>query len=155
MRRLREAYPQRRFIPGETYLLWGEKLPFEQIVELAGGVNGAVLKDFYAAETLRRAKEIEARFEPVLGLKSSRISTVEQKVIWGSCSASGDIRLNWRLSMAPEKILEYVLLHELCHIRHMNHSRQFWNLLASAIPNFKPRRAWLKSNGSGLVWMFP
>lgn len=73
-----------------------------------------------------------------------------QKTLWGSCSAKGRISLNWRLILAPPEVLRYVVIHELCHRRHHNHSARFWQLVARQMSDFKVHRAWLHEHGQGL-----
>lgn len=75
------------------------------------------------------------------------ISIRDQKTRWGSCSSKGNLSFNWRLILAPSEILDYVVVHELCHLTYMNHSKDFWNMVASIIPDYKIRRKWLKENG--------
>lgn len=67
---------------------------------------------------------------------------------WGSCTAQGVIRLNWRLMQAPLPVLDYVVIHELCHLVELNHSPRFWALVASVCPDWKQKRDWLKREGS-------
>jgi len=71
---------------------------------------------------------------------------------WGSCSSNGTISLNWKLIMAPAGIIDYVIIHELCHVRHMNHSRLFWQLVTHYLPDCKERRKWLRQNSNKLVF---
>ena len=72
----------------------------------------------------------------------------DQKQIWGSCSARGLINLNWRLILAPEPVFEYVVVHELCHLRVRNHQKEFWQLVAQILPGLRaPERRWLRANG--------
>jgi predicted metal-dependent hydrolase len=70
---------------------------------------------------------------------------------WGSCSVDDDIRVNWRLAMAPPALLDYVIAHELCHVVHKNHSRRFWNKLAKVMPDWRQRREELRRIGPGLA----
>jgi predicted metal-dependent hydrolase len=78
-----------------------------------------------------------------------RIKT--QKSRWGSCGPQNDINLNWLLMLAPPDALEYVVVHELCHIKHKNHSRDFWQLVAEHLPDYQRQRHWLKQHGAGLM----
>ena len=80
-----------------------------------------------------------------------RVVIKDQKTMWGSCSKKGNINLNWKLVMAPVKIIDYVVVHELCHLKFMNHSKEFWNLVASVLPNCHESRKWLKANGYKLT----
>jgi len=88
-----------------------------------------------------------ARF--ALQPRSLRIKT--QKSRWGSCGPNNDINLNWLLMLAPPVVMEYVVVHELCHIRHKNHSRDFWELVALHMPDYQQHRRWLKQHGAGLM----
>ncbi|WP_417535803.1 M48 family metallopeptidase [Methylophaga sp.] len=81
--------------------------------------------------------------------KSLTIKTYKAR--WGSCYRSGDIQLNWKLIMATDKVIDYVILHELCHLRHHNHSKAFWQLVADICPTYKEHKLWLKQNGDRLT----
>ncbi len=78
-----------------------------------------------------------------------RIKT--QKSRWGSCGPNNDINLNWLLMLAPPAIMEYVVVHELCHIKHKNHSKDFWLLVAEHLPDYPQQRQWLKQHGASLM----
>jgi predicted metal-dependent hydrolase len=78
-----------------------------------------------------------------------RIKT--QKSRWGSCGPNNDINLNWLLMLAPAAALEYVVVHELCHIKHKNHSAAFWQLVAEHLPNYQQQRHWLKQHGARVM----
>lgn len=86
-----------------------------------------------------------------LGVSYNRITIRDQKTRWGSCSGKGNLSFNWRLILAPPKILDYVVVHELCHRREMNHSPRFWALVESILPDYKQSRKWLKENGDKLT----
>ncbi|MGZ0078912.1 M48 family metallopeptidase [Methylomonas sp. BW4-1] len=81
--------------------------------------------------------------------RSIRIKT--QKSRWGSCGPQNDINMNWLLMLAPAAVLEYVVVHELCHIKHKNHSPAFWQLVGEHLPDFKQRRLWLKQHGASVM----
>jgi len=81
--------------------------------------------------------------------RSLRIKT--QKSRWGSCGPHNDINLNWLLMLAPPAALEYVVIHELCHIKHKNHSKDFWQLVAEHLPDYQQQRRWLKQHGASLM----
>jgi predicted metal-dependent hydrolase len=74
-----------------------------------------------------------------------------QKTRWGSCSASGAMSFNWRLLLAPEPVLDYVVEHEVCHLEVMDHSPRFWRLLESRVPDWRRHAAWLRRYGATLV----
>ena len=70
---------------------------------------------------------------------------------WGTCSTRGDISYNWRVVIAPHRIVDYVVVHELAHLTHLDHSSIFWRQVAHLIPDYKECREWLKVNGVSLV----
>jgi len=80
-----------------------------------------------------------------------KVAIKDQKTRWGSCSVRGNINLNWRLVMAPVDIIDYVVVHELCHLKIMNHSKDFWSLVEFVLPCYKEKRKWLKVNGYKLA----
>jgi predicted metal-dependent hydrolase len=84
------------------------------------------------------------------GLTVSKISVRNQKWRWGSCSRRGHICLNWRLVETPAWVRDYVMLHELMHLRRMDHSRKFWKLVAQACPDYQAARQWLREHGRSL-----
>ncbi|OIO01113.1 MAG: hypothetical protein COX65_09645 [Elusimicrobia bacterium CG_4_10_14_0_2_um_filter_56_8] len=81
-----------------------------------------------------------------LGLEYGRVFVKDQRTLWGSCSGRKNLNFNWRLAAAPQDILDYVVIHELCHLREMNHSRKFWDLVRAACPDYPARRKWLRDN---------
>ena len=91
-----------------------------------------------------------AYYNQFTGGNYTSITIRDQKTRWGSCSGRGTLSFNWRLILAPPEILDYVVVHELCHLTHMNHSKEFWELVESVIPDYKTKRKWLKENGHTL-----
>lgn len=86
-----------------------------------------------------------------LGVKYQRLVVANAERRWGSCSPENIIRVNWRLIMAPLAILDYVIVHELCHVRNKNHGPRFWAQVASAMPDWKSKRKHLHAIGGGLT----
>lgn len=84
------------------------------------------------------------------GLRVARISIRDQRTRWGSCGHDGHISINWRLVLMPDWVRDYVLIHELMHMRRMDHSPEFWRHVAGACPQFREARAWLRANGAAL-----
>jgi predicted metal-dependent hydrolase len=80
-----------------------------------------------------------------------RVSVKAQKTRWGSCSKQGNLNFNWRLLLAPLPVLDYVVVHELCHLREMNHGSKFWQLVAVGCPDYAVHRRWLRAHGQDLV----
>ena len=91
-----------------------------------------------------------ACFAPLTGGTYTRITIRDQKTRWGSCSSTGTLSFNYRLMFAPPRVLDYVVVHELCHLTQMNHSRAFWDLVASVLPDYRVYRSWLKEHGQEL-----
>ncbi len=86
-----------------------------------------------------------------IGISYNKIKLKNQKTLWGSASSKRNININYRLMMAPVKILDYVLIHELIHLKYMNHSIQFWNELSKYEPEYKKKEHWLKKNRYNLI----
>lgn len=93
-----------------------------------------------------------AYYAAIMNVTYGHISIREQKTRWGSCSGKGNLNFNWRLIFAPEEVLDYVVVHELAHRREMNHSKAFYAIVESILPDYKNRKKWLKDNGNRL-WM--
>lgn len=85
-----------------------------------------------------------------LSVSYEDIRIKDQKSRWGSCSGKGNLNFNWRIIMAPESVCDYVIIHELCHLRHMDHSPDFWRLVESICPDYKKKREWLKEHAEEL-----
>jgi len=91
-----------------------------------------------------------AYFHPLTGGNYTSITVRDQKSRWGSCSSRGTLSFNYRLIFAPPKVLDYVVIHELCHLTHMNHSKDFWNMVAQIMPEYKTYKLWLREHGQEL-----
>ncbi len=89
------------------------------------------------------------------GLQAQRLRISDTRAQWGSCSAAGVIQLCWRLVCAPPEVMRYVVIHELCHLKHRNHSPQFWALVARYCPNYRTHRQWLRHDGAELMKLLP
>jgi predicted metal-dependent hydrolase len=104
------------------------------------------LRELAREELVRRLVELAGRH----GLPVGRVSIRDQRSRWGSCARNGNIALNFRLVQMPVEVRDYVLVHELMHIRQQNHSRRFWKLVAAACPAFRARERWLRTAGRAL-----
>lgn len=91
------------------------------------------------------------KYAQEMGQTFGEIHIRDQKSRWGSCSSARNLNFNWRLVMAPEWVMDYVIIHELCHLTHMNHSAQFWELVAHYMPDYQAAKQWLKAHGQELV----
>ena len=124
---------------------------FDQGLDLEKGPD---LKTIAEARMRQLAgDELPARVSTLaerVSLRPARISVRGQRTRWGSCSAKGNLSLNWRLVQVPLEVRDYVLIHELCHLRHMNHSSAFWALVRRHCPDYERSEAWLKAH-SGII----
>ena len=103
-------------------------------------------------ERVVKVAEVEAER---LGVSFREIAVRDQRTRWGSCSSRGTLSFNWRLALAPPEVLEYVVVHELCHLRVHDHSRRFWSLLESVRPSYRAERLWLREHGAELLAFRP
>ncbi|SFG33493.1 M48 family metallopeptidase [Oribacterium sp. WCC10] len=90
-------------------------------------------------------------FAPRVGVSYGRITIRNQKSRWGSCSAKGNLNFNCLLMLTPPDIIDYVIVHELCHRKEMNHSYKFWEEVEKVLPDYKKRRKWLNDNGGVII----
>lgn len=90
-----------------------------------------------------------------IGVSYGRISIRGQKTRWGSCSSKGSLNYNYLLMLCPDDVIEYVVIHELCHRIYMNHSKRFWEKIEEFCPNYRQARKWLKQNGNSLIARLP
>ena len=116
----------------------------------------------------RHISEVEARLAvrelvamlideeaPAIGVEPARVQIRDQRSRWGSCSTRGTLSFNWRLVLAPFDVLDYVVVHELCHLREPNHSRRFWKLVETRRPGWRAHRDWLHQHGPELLAFRP
>lgn len=99
----------------------------------------SIARDIFTAKT--------AYYASIMHVSYGRISIREQKTRWGSCSSAGNLNYNWRLIFAPEEVLDYIVVHELAHRREMNHSKAFYAIVESVLPDYKKSQRWLRDNG--------
>jgi predicted metal-dependent hydrolase len=111
------------------------------------------------AEARRAVRELVAMLiddeAPALGVEVKRVQIRDQRSRWGSCSTRGTLSFNWRLVLAPFEVLDYVVVHELCHLREANHSRRFWKLVEARRPDWRAQRDWLWDHGPELLAFRP
>ncbi len=164
--RIREN--RKAFVPGERFLFLGESYPLEirntdcreppltfssgKFILGQGYADRA--RDLFIEWYKREAKEIIVKrvnsYSQKLFLfpKSIRITSARSR--WGSCSRGNRLSFSWRVILAPLAIVDYILIHELAHIKEKNHSRPFWRYVESILPDYRERRIWLKENGHRL-----
>jgi len=172
VRRIERLHPPKAYIGGEEFLFLGGGYALdirEGFGERAPRIDpearklivpiGAGLSDKERREEVRSAvsawyrAEAEAILDPRVRLYSREIGVSPKGVLvreqagrWGSCSGAGVLRFNWKLVMAPLRILDYVVVHEICHLKVRGHQAAFWEEVGRIVPDFRERRAWLRGN---------
>ncbi len=167
----RTQNPEKRYVEGEKFLYQGKEYPLK--ISFGGRVFSAGLEDqvlevvipdgvpdcqdpdfvkqvvwqWYLARADEKVGEIVKVYSEKMGLSPPPFKVKYQKSRWGSCSASNVLRINFQLMMAPPEQLEYVVVHELCHIKEKNHSKKFWTLVEEQMPDYRVRRKELKKEG--------
>lgn len=118
---------------------------------LKGAEKNLRVKDLITAHLYKTALEILRKKSEFFGerydLHPVYVSVKDYRSRWGCCFSDGRIFFNWRIILAPEAIVDYVVVHEICHLREQNHAEQFWLLVEQEIPDWQKRRAWLRTNG--------
>lgn len=94
-------------------------------------------------------------YAKLMGVRYGRITIRRQRTRWGSCSSLGNLNFNCLLMLMPESVVDYVVVHELCHLKQMNHSPDFWREVEKIIPEYKIQYKWLIKNGSGIMKRMP
>ncbi|MBF8983201.1 M48 family metallopeptidase [Lutibacter sp. B2] len=159
---------ERKFEDGEKFMYLGKdyflkisidkdikipevKLEEEQIHIITPKKSKSILSEtlekWYRKQTLEQVQEKVKYYRPYFHKDPSNIRVKEQKKRWASCTYKDEILFNWRGSMALPSVLDYIVVHEMCHMVHKNHSKDFWALVESIIPDYKERRNWLKKYG--------
>jgi predicted metal-dependent hydrolase len=114
------------------------------------GATGAAVVRWYRGAARTHFTDLVADWAPRIGVTPAGIAIRDQRTRWGSASARGTVSFNWRLIMAAPVVAEYVAVHELVHLRHMNHSPAFWNCVEEYLPGYRAPRDWLRRHGSRL-----
>lgn len=164
---LRKHFPEKQYSSGEPFLFFGQSVPLEVIwtwttkvrvhageglLEMLAPLASSKLERqkamhlFYRKQARLHLTERVEHFAQKMQLFPRQLSVRGQKTRWGSCSSRGEVSLNWKLLAAPLEVIDYVVIHELAHMRHMNHSPQFWELVACFHPEWKACRRWLKEH---------
>ncbi len=156
----------RQYQPGETFLFLGQAYALEIVEQQVEALKldgrfllkrsarskaPEVFEAWYRQQALDVISQRLALFAGQTGLGYQQVRVKNLRTRWGSCSSRGNLNFNLRLVLAPLEIVDYVVVHELVHLKHKNHSRQYWEAVAAILPYFKKRRDWLKLNGHRLV----
>lgn len=111
---------------------------------------GTSVAGFLKTRARLTVTELSTKYATKLGEPFGRISLRDPRSRWGSCSSDGNLMYSWRLILAPSKVLEYVVAHEIAHLAEMNHSAAFWQIVADLMPEFETHRQWFKQHGPSL-----
>lgn len=110
-----------------------------------------LIEEWYKGQAQKLLPEQVDYYAKMLNTPFNRLKIKDQKTRWGSCSNKGNINLNWRIIMAPHQVAAYVIIHELTHLKHMNHSKEFWKVVEDSLPDYKKWKKWLTLNGKELL----
>lgn len=127
------------------------ELPKEQPLDQREAMIELALTKHLKRQAREDADAAIERYGPSNNLIPSGLHIKDQKRLWGSCTSQGVINLNWRLILAPIEVFDYVVVHELCHLRHRHHQPPFWRAVGKVMPGYERHRRWLKVNGHHLT----
>ncbi len=157
----------RKFQPGEEFLFLGKVYPLVISDDLPKAVvfDGDLkisqvvlpnakkhLENWYKSQALDYVTQRVEDYARETGLKGHIIKINEARTRWGSCGHKNTLNFTWRLIMAPPRVVDYVIVHELMHLKEKNHSHKFWAEVAQIIPDYRQDERWLKQNGHLLAW---
>ncbi len=126
-----------------------------ELAEAAAGMYTEADLRRLRKETLEQVTQRTAHFAAQLGVTYGKITVRRQQSRWGSCSSAGNLNFNCLLADCPPEVLDYVVVHELCHRLEMNHSAAFWENVARVCPDYMTQRRWLKEHGGALIRRLP
>lgn len=129
--------------------MYGEKGEYGESVESEYLTNEEIKK--LADKALQHIPKRVSYFAKQIGVTYGKIKIRNQKTRWGSCSSKGNLNFNCLLMLTPPEVIDYVVVHELCHRKEMNHSRVFWVEVEKVLPNYKEQVKWLKENGGQII----
>jgi hypothetical protein len=130
------------------------KLEQNRLVVTFGSASrrlNSLLEQWYRMQAAKLIKERANKLSAKLELTYNQLIIRGQKTRWGSCSHKGNLSFNWKLIMAPEPIIDYVIIHELVHLKEMNHTKKFWELVAKHCPQWREHRKWLREHETELA----
>ncbi|WP_316219266.1 SprT family zinc-dependent metalloprotease [Bradyrhizobium sp. SZCCHNR2026] len=107
-------------------------------------------RDFYIEKGLQIFSERVQSLAPLVGVEPGKIVVKELGYYWASCGIGGALSFHWKTLMAPQSVIDYIVVHELCHLRHRDHSDAFWNEVDKVLPRYRERKEWLRVNGAAL-----
>lgn len=102
------------------------------------------IKRYYQQFVKKTVLETIGKYQPLFKVKPRKITIESSLTKWGTCNSNRDLMFNWQLATVPLNVIEYIVVHEMCHMEHMNHDRSFWRLVGKLIPEYKACESWLK-----------
>lgn len=151
----REIPQPREYQDDGKFLYLGKEYSLHELIEI-GDLNEEELqiklKKFYFSSCKKIIGERITQYQIALRVKPKSIEIVESRTKWGSCSSDKKLTFNYRLAMAPIEVIDYVIIHELCHLHHMNHDRSFWRRVGSMMPDYKDKEAYLARHGRAMTF---
>ncbi len=117
-----------------------------------GGTAAArqAFEAYFSDKGTHRITERVAYFAPKVGVRMARVKVKDMGYLWASCGKNGTLNFHWKCMMAPPKIIDYIVVHELCHLHYRNHSDAFWNEVDKVMPDYRERKEWLRKHGASL-----
>lgn len=106
-----------------------------------------LIQGYYKKQLKKKVESFIKKHQPSFKVKPRKVTIESSFTKWGTCNGNRDLMFNWQLMVAPIHVIEYVVVHEMCHMQHMNHDRSFWRLVGKLIPNYELSEAWLKNHG--------
>ena len=177
----KDKFPEKKILQSETFPFLGENLELRFVVTPLKNIffsqadrflnlhvpeslwnelkdedlseHREALKKFYKREAEKLISERAKLWSAQMDLHPKSLKFKNQKTRWGSCSNRGGVNINWRLIAAPLEIIDYILIHEFCHLEHMNHSQDFWALVGQHAPGYQKAEQWLDTHGRTLDFL--
>lgn len=171
---MQRNHKQKEYVSGESFTYLGRNYPLKIVpgdvsdsaklkngrfyVHLPTDMSQQIQSQFiveqltrwYREHAIVRLRDKTRRYSGQIGISPASVGVKDYKSRWGSCHSDGRIYYNWRIIIAPHSIIDYLVVHELCHLVHGNHSIKFWKLVEAILPDYTERKEWLKLNGIGL-----
>jgi len=153
---------RKEFVSGEALLYYGNYYKLEVVDHTIDGVvfdnkfiigkesqkeARRLLKTWYVKQSEEKLIPKVRHFAHHLGVKHNKISILDLKYRWGSCTPKDNINFNWRIIKAPGHVIDYIIVHELVHLLEANHTPEFWNIVSVQLPHYNKAKEWLKDNG--------
>ncbi|MGK0399386.1 MAG: putative metal-dependent hydrolase [Gammaproteobacteria bacterium] len=166
-----QVITEKQYISGEAFsylgrnyrlkVIEGELTPLKLVqgrltMSAPKGSSQSKLIKYALTSWFRRRAELKLRekimrYSPIVGVQTNGYKVKEFQSRWGSCTSSGRVDLNWKIIMAPNRVVDYVVVHELCHLKQHDHSPQFWKLVESIMPDYLESKEWLRVHGASLM----